>query len=204
MDKMAASVIHSSKKLTQGRFRKDPSASSIVKNINQWLFYNVLPVFSLILLLGTGLSVTQWVSPTFLSTVNSSQSSLSMIAFSAAQTSPQDELDKYFHFTSHPSKMTVDPLEWWHARRDQFPNLYCLACDVLCIPGKFSSIIAGQILISFYLGSAVAIERVFSGGRDTISLRRSSLKADTIQALMVVKAQLKMARIAITEVLGND
>ncbi|KAF5319077.1 hypothetical protein D9758_018663 [Tetrapyrgos nigripes] len=125
-------------------------------------------------------------------------------SYSAAQTLPKDELDEYFRFTSHPSKMTVDPLEWWHARHDQFPNLYRLACDVLCIPGKFSSIIAWYILISFYLGSAVAVERVFSGGRDTISLRRSSLKADTIQALMVVKAQLKMARIAITEVLGDD
>ncbi|KAF5318983.1 hypothetical protein D9758_018834, partial [Tetrapyrgos nigripes] len=56
-------------------------------------------------------------------------------SYSAAQTLPKDELDEYFRFTSHPSKMTVDPLEWWHARHDQFPNLYRLACDVLCIPG---------------------------------------------------------------------
>lgn len=49
------------------------------------------------------------------------------------------------------------------------------------------------------LGSAVAVERVFSGGRDTISLRRASLKPDTIRALMVVKHRLRLARNAVLE-----
>jgi hypothetical protein len=35
------------------------------------------------------------------------------------------------------------------------------------------------------LGSAVAVECVFSRGRDTISLRQASLAAETIRALMV-------------------
>lgn len=39
-------------------------------------------------------------------------------------------------------------------------------------------------------GSAVAVERIFSGGRDTISLRRASLHADMIHTLMRVKKQL--------------
>ncbi|KAF5360260.1 hypothetical protein D9758_009172 [Tetrapyrgos nigripes] len=107
---------------------------------------------------------------------------------SVGPSSLQAELDEYFRSTaSHRVKMTTDPLEWWHARRDQFPSLYRFARDILCIPG-----------------SAVAVERVFSGGRDTVSLRRASLKAETIQALMVVKAQLRMARIAIVEILGDD
>jgi hypothetical protein len=38
------------------------------------------------------------------------------------------------------------------------------------------------------------VERIFSGGRDTIGLRRASLKAETIQMLMLVKARLRMAR----------
>jgi hypothetical protein len=46
-------------------------------------------------------------------------------------------------------------------------------------------------------GSAVAVERVFSGGRDTIGLRRASLKAETIQTLMFVKARLRAARKAL-------
>ena len=43
-------------------------------------------------------------------------------------------------------------------------------------------------------GSAVAVERIFSGGRDTISLRRASLKPDTIRVLMLVKKKLHLER----------
>ncbi|KAJ6541434.1 hypothetical protein B0H19DRAFT_1034411 [Mycena capillaripes] len=43
-------------------------------------------------------------------------------------------------------------------------------------------------------GSAVTVEQVLSGGRDTISLRRSSLKplADTIQTLILLKYHLRL------------
>ena len=44
-------------------------------------------------------------------------------------------------------------------------------------------------------GSAVAVERIFSGGRDTISLRRASLQPDTIRILMLVKKRLHLARV---------
>jgi hypothetical protein len=47
---------------------------------------------------------------------------------------------------------------------------------------------------SIPIGSAVAVERIFSGGRDTIGLRRASLKAETIEVLMFVKARLRFAR----------
>jgi hypothetical protein len=57
---------------------------------------------------------------------------------------------------------------------------------------------------SFKLGSAVAVERIFSGGRDTIGLRRASLKPETIRTLMLVKARLRMARTAVIEILGDD
>jgi hypothetical protein len=43
-------------------------------------------------------------------------------------------------------------------------------------------------------GSAVAVERIFSGGRDTISLRRARLQADTIRTLMLVKKRLHLVR----------
>ncbi|KAH9169895.1 hypothetical protein EDB89DRAFT_1981930 [Lactarius sanguifluus] len=49
--------------------------------------------------------------------------------------------------------------------------------DVLCIPGP-----------------AIAVERIFSGGQDTISLRRASLRADSIRILILVKKQLHLAR----------
>jgi hypothetical protein len=41
----------------------------------------------------------------------------------------------------------------------------------------------------------VAVERIFSGGRDTISLRRASLKLDTIRVLMLVKQRLQLAQV---------
>ncbi|KAJ6558311.1 hypothetical protein B0H19DRAFT_1150741 [Mycena capillaripes] len=41
-------------------------------------------------------------------------------------------------------------------------------------------------------GSAVAIERVLSGARDTISLRHLSLKPDTIQTFMLLKQHLRL------------
>jgi folate-dependent phosphoribosylglycinamide formyltransferase PurN len=43
-------------------------------------------------------------------------------------------------------------------------------------------------------GSAVAVERVFSGGRDAIGIRRARLQAETIRTLMLVKARVKMDR----------
>jgi hypothetical protein len=38
------------------------------------------------------------------------------------------------------------------------------------------------------------VERVFSGGRDTISLRRASLKPETIRVLMLVKKKMHLER----------
>ncbi|KAJ7939873.1 hypothetical protein B0H13DRAFT_2299917 [Mycena leptocephala] len=53
------------------------------------------------------------------------------------------------------------------------------------------------------LGSAVAVERVFSGGRDTIALRRASLQPSTIRTLMVLRTQLRVARKEVLDVLDE-
>ena len=50
-------------------------------------------------------------------------------------------------------------------------------------------------------GSAVAVEHVFSGGHDTISLRRASLRPETIKVPMLVKKQLHLARAQATAAL---
>jgi len=44
------------------------------------------------------------------------------------------------------------------------------------------------------IGSAVAVERIFSSGRDTISIRRASLQPETIHTLMVLKHHLRWVR----------
>ena len=41
----------------------------------------------------------------------------------------------------------------------------------------------------------MAVEHVFSGGRDTISLRHASLKPSTIQRLMLIKHKLLLAHL---------
>ena len=52
----------------------------------------------------------------------------------------------------------------------------------ICVALPFNSFLN---LIS--LGSAVAVEHIFSGGCNTISLCRGSLKPETIWILMLVK-----------------
>jgi hypothetical protein len=58
-------------------------------------------------------------------------------------------------------------------------------------------------IITVILGSAVAVKWIFSGGRDTISLRRASLKPDTICTLMLVKQRLRLACEAIQDIVGH-
>jgi hypothetical protein len=47
-----------------------------------------------------------------------------------------NELEEFFKL-SREDFDTCKPLQWWLGRRAQFPNLYCLACDVFGIPGMF-------------------------------------------------------------------
>ena len=64
----------------------------------------------------------------------------------------------------------------------------------------FAYLVLSYIILIYFetniivLGSAVAVERIFSGGRDTISLRRASLRPETIKVLMLVKKKLHLAR----------
>lgn len=74
------------------------------------------------------------------------------------------------------------------------------------MPGQFivpQSRCSGGNAHCDFPGSAVAVERIFSGGRDTISLRRASLSADTIRTLMLVKQRLRLARQAVSDIVGH-
>jgi hypothetical protein len=105
-----------------------------------------------------------------------------------------NELEEYFKLPPEDFN-ACNPIHWWIGRRAQFPNLFCMARDILCIPGESSLVSLIQVTFSnIFPGSAVAVERIFSGGRDTISLRRASLHADTIRILMLVKKRLHLAR----------
>ncbi|KAJ7061222.1 ribonuclease H-like domain-containing protein [Mycena amicta] len=91
---------------------------------------------------------------------------------------------KYGPTTTQPS---AEPSTAWRAT--------CIASQV--------SLTVHVFLANNIPGSAVAVERVFSGGRDTIALRRASLKAETIQTLMVLKAHIRLTRKEVIEVLDE-
>jgi hypothetical protein len=46
-----------------------------------------------------------------------------------------NELEEYFKLPSEDFD-TCNPIQWWIGRRAQFPNLFCLSRDILCIPGE--------------------------------------------------------------------
>ena len=45
-----------------------------------------------------------------------------------------NELEEYFKLPAEDFD-TCNPIQWWVGRRSQFPCLFRLACDILCIPG---------------------------------------------------------------------
>jgi hypothetical protein len=115
-----------------------------------------------------------------------------------------DEL-KVFYKLPQEDFNTCDPIRWWAGHRSQFPNLSCLACDILAIPGKFvlNLLNLSKFADCFLVGSAVAVEHIFSGGHDTISLHCTSLDPETIHTLMLVKQCLRLAYTAINDLLGD-
>lgn len=46
-----------------------------------------------------------------------------------------DELAEYYKLRREDFE-TCDPVQWWVGRRSQFPNLFCLARDIMTIPGE--------------------------------------------------------------------
>lgn len=51
-----------------------------------------------------------------------------------------DELEEFFKLPQEDFN-SYRPLQWWLGWCSQFPNLYCLVCDVLSIPGRFCCMI---------------------------------------------------------------
>ena len=67
-----------------------------------------------------------------------------------------------------------------------------VCCVILGVPGTDIIII---------LGSALTVERVLSGSRYTISLRRASLRPESIDVLMLIKKRLHLAHAQCTAAL---
>ena len=75
-----------------------------------------------------------------------------------------NELDEFFKLSQEDFD-TCNPIHWWLGHRAQFPNLFWLACDILCIPSADILIFIESFETeTVILGSAVAVEQIFSGG----------------------------------------
>ena len=48
-----------------------------------------------------------------------------------------NELEEYFKLPAEDFD-ACNPIHWWFGRRAQFPNLFCMARNILCIPGELS------------------------------------------------------------------
>ena len=48
-----------------------------------------------------------------------------------------NKLEEYFKLLTEDFD-TCNPIQWWVGRRSQFPRLFQLARDILCIPGSYS------------------------------------------------------------------
>ena len=106
-----------------------------------------------------------------------------------------NELKEFFKLPGEDFK-SCKPFHWWLGWKSQFPNLYCLACNVFSIPGNLHLTSSNDFIHIHLLGSAVAVEWIFSGGRNTILLHHASLVPEMIWVLMLVKQHLCLACIA--------
>jgi hypothetical protein len=56
----------------------------------------------------------------------------------ASLLSPQDELERFFTLLPVPYT-DCNPIQWWEARRSDFPNLARFARDIFSIPGRLAT-----------------------------------------------------------------
>ena len=87
------------------------------------------------------------------------------------------DIDRYFNDPIAQIQDTTNPnwlFEWWNNHQDEYPRMAAAARDFLAIPS-----------------SEVSVERLFSAGRDMISLRRFSLHAITLRELFLLRHSIK-------------
>ena len=82
--------------------------------------------------------------------------------------------DEYQEYIKAPPLPCDDPLQWWGARRKEFPILSQMALDLLSIP----------------LMSAEC-ERVFSSAKNLVTDNRNTLKEEVIEASTLLRHWLK-------------
>jgi hypothetical protein len=91
------------------------------------------------------------------------------------QVTQRSDIDRYFEegvvMVQESITKTEDWLfSWWRMHRDEYPRMAAAARDYLAIPA-----------------AEVAVERLFSRGRDLLGVRRHSLNAETMRRVMLLR-----------------
>jgi hypothetical protein len=89
----------------------------------------------------------------------------------ASVSKDQSDIDQYFIDPNVPNYEGFHLLRWWKENKTRYPLMSRVACDYLAIAATSTS-----------------VERMFNGGRDVIGIRRCSLNAESITALMFLKS----------------
>lgn len=84
---------------------------------------------------------------------------------------PQDEYKEYIRLAPVPCEK---PLEWWGARRQEYPRLSRMAFDLLSMP----------LMSAEY-------ERVFSAAKRFVTDERNRLKENVLEGMICLRAQYK-------------
>ncbi len=58
----------------------------------------------------------------------------------------------------------------------------------------YNIFLISYIIFLLYIGTSIPVERVFSGGSDLITKRRSSLNSESIQACMCLKNWIRKSK----------
>lgn len=84
-----------------------------------------------------------------------------------------------------------------------FPT--CLFMLVISLQSQAIKILLIVVIVANHtiIGSAVAVECIFSGGQDIISLCHTRLKLDTIPTLTLVRQRLHLAHNAAQDIVGS-
>lgn len=87
----------------------------------------------------------------------------------------RSDIDRYFEegVVTVDESVTKDEdwlFAWWRTHKDEYPRMAAAARDYLAIPA-----------------AEVAVERLFSRGRDLLGVRRHSLKGETMRKVMLLR-----------------
>ncbi|CAF3725917.1 unnamed protein product [Rotaria sp. Silwood1] len=89
-----------------------------------------------------------------------------------------DELDRYLNFEIDRSKLQSDPLPFWKEHQDKFPCLSRYARSIHSIPATSAS-----------------VERQFSAAGLIISERRSNLKPEQLDNVLLIRSSIRQVHI---------